>query len=154
MCIAASLLLVFLAPILWRNLRGSFGLTDRASTTNPPPTPAPTRQSVAVLGFKDMSDQPEKGYLSTALSEMLTTELQAGGNLRTIPGKSVSTMKRDLSLADVVNLPREVLDRVRSNLGAEMVLDGWYSVQGNGANARVHVELHLQDAVAGQTLLR
>jgi serine/threonine protein kinase len=45
------------------------------------------RCSVAVLGFKNLSGKPEVAWLSTAFSEMLTTELAAGGKLRTVPGE-------------------------------------------------------------------
>src|SRR5205807_5605083 len=37
-----------------------------------------SRPSVAVLGFKNLSGRNETAWLSTALSEMLTTELAAG----------------------------------------------------------------------------
>jgi TolB-like protein len=41
-----------------------------------------------VLGFKNLSGQPDVAWLSTALAEMLTTELAAGEHLRTIPAKT------------------------------------------------------------------
>src|SRR5262249_42122605 len=52
------------------------------------------RRSVAVLGFRNLSARPEDAWLSTALAEMLTTELAAGEQLRTIPGENVARMKR------------------------------------------------------------
>jgi eukaryotic-like serine/threonine-protein kinase len=58
------------------------------------------RRSVAVLGFKSLSKQPETSWLSTALSEMLTTELAAGEQLRTIPQETVAIGKTDLSLPE------------------------------------------------------
>ena len=42
------------------------------------------RPSVAILGFKNLSGRPDTAWISTALSEMLTTELAAGEQLRTI----------------------------------------------------------------------
>ena len=60
----------------------------------------PARRSVAVLGFKNLSARPDKGWLSTALAEMMTTELGSGGYLRTISGEVVARMKHDLSLPD------------------------------------------------------
>ena len=47
---------------------------------------ARSRRSVAVLGFKNLGSDKNQNWLSTALSEMLTTELAAGGKLRTVPG--------------------------------------------------------------------
>src|SRR6202030_1702468 len=37
--------------------------------------PVPLRRSVAVLGFKNLSGSQDEAWLSTALAEMLTTEL-------------------------------------------------------------------------------
>src|SRR5215472_1785353 len=54
------------------------------------------RRSVAVLGFKNLTGKPELAWLGTALSEMLTTELAAGEELRTIPGENVARMKLNL----------------------------------------------------------
>jgi hypothetical protein len=56
------------------------------------------RRSVAVLGFANVSGRSDKAWLSTAFSEMLTTELAAGEQLRTVPGKNVARMKISLSL--------------------------------------------------------
>src|SRR5215469_5452046 len=50
-----------------------------------PLAPLKTRRSVAVLGFKNLSGRSDDAWLSTALSEMLSTELAAGERLRTIP---------------------------------------------------------------------
>ena len=65
---------------------------------------------MAVLGFKNLG-KPEEAWVSTALSEMLTTELAAVGQLRTIPGETVSRMKTDLSLPDSDSLADETLGR-------------------------------------------
>jgi hypothetical protein len=46
---------------------------------------AKVRRSVAVLGFSNLSGSPDAAWLSTALAEMMTTELGAGGKLLTIP---------------------------------------------------------------------
>src|SRR5207253_3316511 len=58
------------------------------------------RRSVAVLGFKNASGKPDEAWISTALSEMLATELAAGERLRTIPGENVARTKHDPSLPD------------------------------------------------------
>jgi hypothetical protein len=58
-----------------------------------------TRRSIAMLGFQNLPGRPEAAWLSTALSEMLSTELAADGTPRTIPGEDVSRLKLELSLA-------------------------------------------------------
>src|SRR4029077_13483310 len=49
--------------------------------------PVKMRRSVAVLGFKNLSQRQDAAWLSTSLAEMLTTELGAGEKLRTISGE-------------------------------------------------------------------
>jgi TolB-like protein len=62
-------------------------------------TPA-VRRSVAVLGFRNLSGHPEEGWLSTALAEMLSTELVAGEKLRPVSGEDIARTKLDLPIAD------------------------------------------------------
>jgi eukaryotic-like serine/threonine-protein kinase len=117
-------------------------------------TPAKTakiaaRRSVAVLGFKNVSGKPELAWLSTALSEMLTTELAAGEQLRTIPGESVAQMKISLAPPDTESYNKQTLAKIRQILGADDVVLGSYVPVGDG---QIRLDLRLQDAVAGETL--
>ncbi len=108
------------------------------------------RRTVAVLGFKNLSGKPEQSWLSTALSEMLTTELSQGDQLRTIPGENVAQMKLSLALADADSYGRETLNRIRQNLGSDDVVLGSYVPLGDG---QLRLDLRLQDAAAGETLV-
>src|SRR4030095_1867250 len=90
--------------------------------------------------------------LSTALSEMLTTELAAGERLRTIPGENVTRMKTELALADADTYASETLTRIRQNLGADLVVSGSYVTFGTGTTSTLRLDLRLQDARAGNTL--
>ncbi|HEY6770358.1 MAG TPA: protein kinase, partial [Candidatus Sulfotelmatobacter sp.] len=112
-------------------------------------TTVPGRRSVAVLGFKNLSGDPQKSWLSTALSEMLTTELAQGDQLRTIPGESVAQMRMNLSLPDAESFSEATLDRIRRNLGSDDVVLGSYLSLGDGL---MRLDLRLQDTAAGQTL--
>ena len=82
------------------------------------------RPAVAVLGFRNLTGRDDVQWLSTALSEMLTTELGAGERLRTIPGENVNRMKTELALADADAYDAETLARIRQNLGADLVVSG------------------------------
>jgi tetratricopeptide (TPR) repeat protein/TolB-like protein/predicted Ser/Thr protein kinase len=108
------------------------------------------RRTIAVLGFQNLSGKPDQSWLSTALSEMLTTELSQGDQLRTIPGESVAEMKLSLSLKDADSYGRETLDRIRQNLGSDDVVLGSYVPLGDG---QLRLDLRLQDAAAGVTLV-
>ena len=112
------------------------------------PVPIKSRRSVAVLGFKNVSDRSDKAWVSTALSEMLTTELAAGEQLRTVSGEDVAAMKTSLSLPDTDGYSQETLQRIHRNLNADVVVVGSYIVLGN----QVRLDLRLQDALGGSTL--
>ena len=112
-------------------------------------TGANRRRTVAVMGFKNLSGNPEKAWLSTALSEMLTTDLSQGDQLRTIPGESVAMMKASLALPEADSFSRETLGRIRQNVGSDDVIVGSYVPVGDG---QLRVDLRLQDAATGETL--
>src|SRR3989454_3357744 len=103
------------------------------------------------LGFKNLSGRPDEAWLSTALSEMLTTELAAGEKLRTIAGENVARTKIDLSLADADSYAPDTLARIRKNLGTDYVVLGSYLALGRDSG-RLRLDLRLQDAAAGETL--
>jgi eukaryotic-like serine/threonine-protein kinase len=109
------------------------------------------RRSVAVLGLKNLG-RVETAWLSTALSEMLRTELAAGGQLRTIPGESVARTMRELSLAETDSFAGDTLARIRASLGADLVLVGSYLALGQGNDDRIRLDLRLQDAGAGEVM--
>ena len=107
------------------------------------------RRSIAVLGFKNLSGIAEKSWLSTAISEMLTTELSQGDQLRAIPGESVAQMKMSLALPDADSFGQQTLSRIRQNLGSDDVVVGSYLPLGNGL---LRLDVRLQDTVAGETV--
>jgi len=111
--------------------------------------PASHRRSVAVLGFKNLSGSPEKSWLSTALAEMMTTELSQGDQLRTIPGESVAQMRVSLAIPDADSYSPQTLSRIRQNLGSDDVVVGSYLFLGNGV---LRLDLRMQDTIAGETL--
>ena len=143
---AASVVTVSVALVLgWFFL----GRPKRPATSVASPA---ARQSVAVLGFKNLSGRPDTAWLSTALSEMLTTELAAGENLLTISGENVARVKADLSLPEQDTLAADTLSRVHQNLGSDFVVLGSYLELGTESNESIRVDLRLQDAKAGQTI--
>jgi eukaryotic-like serine/threonine-protein kinase len=113
------------------------------------PGQAAGRRSVAVLGFKNLSGQRDSAWLSTAFAEMLTTELAAGGRLRTIPGENVGRMKMELSLSDAESLAKDTLARVARNLGTDTVLLGSYVTL---PADQIRLDLRLQDVATGDTV--
>lgn len=150
----AALLVVLAAGfILGLNV---YGARDRllrrnrpVATNTPAHAPVRMRRSVAVLGFKNTSGRPEQAWISTALSEMLTTELAAGEQLRTVPGETVAQTKMSLALPDADSYSKETLARIRTSLNADDVVLGSYIPLGPG---QIRLDVRLQDAVDGETL--
>ena len=146
---AGLVLLLLLASTIYlaRSLR-------RTRSTTAAPSGAPvlkTRRSVAILGFHNLSGDRREEWLSTALSEMLSTELAAGEHLRIVPSEEVARVRLDLPSADVDSLSKETLTKLRDSLGADLIVIGSYTLMGVKPNGRIRLDLRLQDAVAGET---
>jgi DNA-binding winged helix-turn-helix (wHTH) protein/tetratricopeptide (TPR) repeat protein len=115
-------------------------------------SPAPARRSIAVLGFRNLSGRPEEGWLSTALAEMLSTELEAGEKLRLVSGEDVARTKLDLPLSDVDSLSPNTLARLHKDLNSDLIVLGSYTALGDRPGTRIRLDLRLQDTAAGETI--
>jgi DNA-binding winged helix-turn-helix (wHTH) protein/tetratricopeptide (TPR) repeat protein len=111
------------------------------------------RRSFAVFGLKNLSGKADEAWLSTALSEMLTTELAAGEQLRAVPGEKVTQAKIDLGLPDEDGYSPGTLARIRANLGTDLVVFGSYTALGPSSNGRIRVDLRMQEAATGETVV-
>jgi eukaryotic-like serine/threonine-protein kinase len=153
----AAVALALLALIVG-GIRGQ--LFHAAKQAQPAPTIAPTsiappikaRRSVAVLGFTNLSGKADEAWISTALVEMLSTELAAGEQLRTIPGENVVRMKFDLSLPDADSYGQDSLAQIRKHLGTDLIVVGSYLAMGNTGGGKIRLDFRLQDTVAGETI--
>jgi eukaryotic-like serine/threonine-protein kinase len=117
-----------------------------------PPPAVVRRRSVAVLGFKNLSPGREAAWISTALTDMLSTELAAAESLRTIPGEQVGQARMELSLSDAESFTADTLSRVRKNLGTDYVVMGSYLAYGRGAGGRIRLDWRIQDTAKGETV--
>jgi len=142
--IACAAALVMVAAYAYSRLQQSVVLGGSPSTVSP-------RRSVAVLGFKNLSGDPQQAWLSTAFSDWLMTELSAGEQLRAIPAESVARMKMELALPDVDSLGGESLARIRKNLGTDFVVVGAYATVGGKPDGQLRLDLRLQDTRSGET---
>jgi DNA-binding winged helix-turn-helix (wHTH) protein/tetratricopeptide (TPR) repeat protein len=110
----------------------------------------PVRRSVAVLGFQNISGQPDESWLSTAISEMLSTELAAGDELRMISGEDIARMKQELPWKGEGSLAKDTLERIHRNLGSDFLVLGSYTVLGEKGKQQLRLDLRLQDARNGE----
>jgi serine/threonine protein kinase/tetratricopeptide (TPR) repeat protein len=144
---AAALLLVLVPVVWWKSL--------------PPPRPVPgpkqnpavaSRRSVAVFTFRNLSRRPDSEWLGTALAEMIRTELAAAGKLRLIAGENVARTMVELSLKEPDTLAADTLQRIRTNLGTDLVVFGSYLSLGESGGGRIRLDLRVQDAATGETV--
>ena len=110
------------------------------------------RRSVAVLSFRNLSGRPDVAWLSTALSEMLTSELGAGEKLRMIPGEQVVRVRMDLAAGDAEGVAADTLTRIRTNLGTDVIVVGSYLAVGGTSGSQIRVDLRVQDAKSGEII--
>lgn len=107
------------------------------------------RPSIAVLEFRNQGGKQDTAWLSIALPELYKRELAAGKTLRVIPSENIAGMNLDLQFGDTDSLAPDALQKIRTSLGADLVLIGTYlAVTGN-----IRVSVQLQDTQAGVTLL-
>lgn len=110
------------------------------------------RTSIAVLGFKNLSRQPDKEWLSTALAELFSTELAVDGTLRLIPRETVARLKLELGLAEADTLAEDTLARIRTAIGSDYVVLGSYIVLGEGDDGQLNLLPKLQSTRSGETV--
>lgn len=115
-------------------------------------TSAVRRSSVAVMGLRNLSGNREQAWLSTALAEMLTTELAAGTRVRTISGENVSQAQRSLSLPYVDAAGVQDLERLHSVLGADLIVVGSYLALGEKGGGKIRLDLRVQQLPDGVTV--
>lgn len=151
---SAGLVLILTAGVYlglnWARIRGRLLGADPLTGEVVSALPIRPRRSVAVLGFKNVSNQSDKAWVSTAISEMLTTELSAGEQLRIVSGEDVARMKASLSLPETDSYGHETLQRIHKTLDADIVVLGSYIVLGDG---QFRLDLRLQDTQQGETLV-
>ena len=146
--------LLILAVTAGLGLGAARWLWKQRNASEPPPSALHVRirPSVAILGFKNLSTRPDTVWISTALSEMLTAELAAGEQLRTVPDETVARTKIDLGLSDIESLPPDTLPQVRKNLASDFIILGSYLDLGKEKGGQIRLDLRLEDTAKGETV--
>jgi eukaryotic-like serine/threonine-protein kinase len=143
--LAAALVVALAGASAWSWMRVR-EIRDRLAAS----APAVARKSVAVLGLRNLAERAEAAWLSTALAEMLATELGAGARLRVVPGDSVARALDDLELAGRDRVDGVERARLRRRLGADYLVVGAYTALVEGDALRL--DLRLEDARSSETL--
>ena len=122
-----------------------------AAAKSSPSAPA-VRRSVAVLGFRNLPGRKDDDWLSQAFSEMVSTELAEGGDLRVVSDEDVARAKRELPLENGQTLGKSTLEQLRKNPGADVVVVGSYTTMPRKSGDRIRLDIRLQDTVNGETI--
>lgn len=110
------------------------------------------RHSVAVLGFQNASGRSGDAWISTALAEMLRTELGAGGKLRVVAGEKVAQFHAGAPWSETDSLDPQTASRIGRALDSDLLVLGSFVVLGRGQTGSVRVDFRLQDAQTGRNL--
>ncbi len=148
LAVAALLILAIAATMLVTSRRPQ----EQPSSAASDPIAAPAqeiaaRPSVAVLHLRNLSERRSDEWLSSAMAEMLTTELAGDGQLRVLPADRVARAQVDLGEQDAATTSPDMVERLRSTLGCDLVVFGTFVV--NDAMPRtVRIDVRLQRADA------
>jgi serine/threonine protein kinase/tetratricopeptide (TPR) repeat protein len=100
--------------------------------------------TLAVVGFRNSSGDPQYDWLATELSESFTTGLGGSKGIHAVPTSEISSVKTELSVEQSQSLEREDLSSVRQALGANYLLLGRYAVVSPGPNLDMKAEMKLE----------
>ncbi|HYN21066.1 MAG TPA: winged helix-turn-helix domain-containing protein, partial [Thermoanaerobaculia bacterium] len=129
-------------------------LLDRSgrfpSRKEPAPGSPGNRLSVAILGFRNLSARGEAQWLSTALPEMLTSELAAVKQVRLIPAESVARVRLP---QDVTELDRADLKRIEKTLGSDLLVAGSFLKLSQGGGGRLRLDVRVLRLPGGEPLI-
>jgi len=110
------------------------------------------RRAVAVLGFQNLSGRSQDSWLATALSEMLSTELAGGEELRLISGEDVANLRISAPWPSTGTLDRGTSARIGSALDCDVLVLGSYMLIGAGDQAQLRLDVRMQDVKSGEIL--
>jgi tetratricopeptide (TPR) repeat protein len=114
--------------------------------------PVAARRSVAVLGFLNTTGNAEDAWLSTALSQMLSTELAAGDTLRIVSGEDIAALRASSPWPQTDTLARSTASRIGTALSGDLLLLGSYAAVGKPGSRTLRLDARLQDAASGEIL--
>lgn len=123
---------------------------DNASVTRD--LPITPRKSAAVLGFHNVSGKPSDAWLSTGLSEMLSTELAGGDKLRLVSGEDIAHLRAAAPWSQTDTLNQETTTRIGKALDSDYLILGSYTTAGSSDHEQIRMDVRLQDAQRGEIL--
>jgi DNA-binding winged helix-turn-helix (wHTH) protein/tetratricopeptide (TPR) repeat protein/TolB-like protein len=126
------------------------GRSEGGATTSPGAIAA--RRSIAVLGFQNTTGNTEDAWLSTALSQMLSTELAAGDRLRIVSGEDIAALRASSPWSRTDTLGRSTASRIGTALNSDLLVLGSYAAVGKPGSRQLRLDARLQEAATGEIL--
>ena len=105
-----------------------------------------------MLGFHNTSGKTEDAWLSTAFSEMLSTELAGGEKLRLVTGEEVANLRLSSPWPQTDTLDPSTTSRIGKSLNSDLLILGSYTAVGKPEQGEVRLDLRLQNARTGEIL--
>ena len=147
---AVPALIVLVAVGIWLGWRSSRSSAEAAAFKATAPTR--TRKSVAVLGFHSLSGKTEDAWLGTALSEMLSTELAGGEQLRLVSGEEIANLRVASPWSQTDTLDQSSTSRIGTALSSDLLILGSYTTLHTGKHEQLRLDVRLQDSHTGEIL--
>ncbi|HEY2819906.1 MAG TPA: winged helix-turn-helix domain-containing protein [Candidatus Acidoferrum sp.] len=149
--LVVAIVLSVVAFVAWRLFGKRRDLTAKA-TPAAAASPVHARRSIAVLGFRNLPGRHDDDWMSGAFTEMLGTELGAGGSLRIVSDEDVARAKRDIATGDQETLSQSTLKQLRKDPGADDVVVGSYAAISTKGEKRIRLDIRVQDTETGDTV--
>jgi eukaryotic-like serine/threonine-protein kinase len=152
--LAGSAIAAMSVAIGYFALRGRLKSAGAAPAVQPEAITRPVvqRRSIAVLGFQNATGKADDAWLSTALSEMLSTELAAGDRLRLVSGEDVAHLRVQSPWSQADTLGAESASRIGRSLNSDLLVLGSYTSVGPSESRQIRVDARLQEAKSGEIL--
>lgn len=137
----AALLLVVAGAVAVATKR----LSSRDTRLPAPVAQAAARPSLAVIGFRNLSERPADAWMSTAVAEMLTTELAGDGQLRVLQPERVSRVQTELKSASAA-FTAENIRRIRGALRSDYAVTGTFAIAQDSVPRVVRIDARIDRA--------
>ncbi len=114
------------------------------ASTGAKPRMHAARPTIAIVGFRNLSNDHDYDWIGDALSEMLGTDLVTGRTADLVPAADVMRAVRDLTPGKDKDFPAPAqLQRLRSMLGADASITGAYLRRRGPGDPRIRVDVQL-----------
>ena len=107
------------------------------------------KPAVAVLQLRNLSGKPAAQWVSTAATEVLASELGAGGAVRVVPEELTVRAVRDLRLEPADSYSRETLRKLRAYLNADRIVTGSFLSVSDQPADPLRFQFRMQDTRSG-----